>query len=137
MKTKAILKGKKGFTLTELMIVVLILGILVLIAVPIYKNITADAELNACLTNIRTVESAIVQFAAKESVKISDISGVNFTTGKVTVTVGGTSTDYDLLGDYLNEMPDCPDAAGTYTYDAGSNQATVYCNVHKPAPAGP
>ena len=42
MKTN--LKNKKGFTLTELMIVVVILGILVLIAVPIYNNVTDEAE---------------------------------------------------------------------------------------------
>jgi type IV pilus assembly protein PilA len=41
---KTFLKNKKGFTLTELMIVVVILGILVLIAVPIYNNVTDKAE---------------------------------------------------------------------------------------------
>ncbi len=38
------LKDKKGFTLVELMIVVVIMGILVAVAVPVYSLITKNAE---------------------------------------------------------------------------------------------
>ena len=40
------LLNKKGFTLVELMIVVVILGILVAIAVPIYSLVTKNAQKN-------------------------------------------------------------------------------------------
>lgn len=125
MKTKAILKGKKGFTLTELMIVVMILGILVLIAVPIYNNATAKAEKSACQANRRTIESAIAQYAAVEGVNMADV-GVDFDTeeGKINVTVGNEEPT-DLVGSYLNELPTCP-SGGTYEYAAGK----VSCTVH-------
>jgi len=122
MKTKAILKGKKGFTLTELMIVVMILGILVLIAVPIYNNATAKAEKSACQANRRTIESAIAQYAAVEGVNIAD-DDVDLKDG-IKVKVGNEETT-DLVGSYLNELPTCP-SGGTYEYAAGK----VSCTVH-------
>lgn len=37
-------QNKKGFTLVELMIVVVIMGILVAVAVPVYGAVTTNAE---------------------------------------------------------------------------------------------
>ena len=48
--------NKKGFTLVELMIVVVILGILVAIAVPIYSSVTKNAKKKACASNIRVIK---------------------------------------------------------------------------------
>ena len=48
--------NKKGFTLVELMIVVVILGILVAIAVPIFSSVTKNAKKKACASNIRIIE---------------------------------------------------------------------------------
>jgi len=123
MKTKAILKGKKGFTLTELMIVVMILGILVLIAVPIYNNATAKAEKSACQANRRTIESAIAQYAAVEEVNTGDVIAV-FTEEGIKVKVGDEGNETDLVGNYLNELPTCP-SGGTYSYASGK----VSCNA--------
>ena len=117
MKTKAIIKGKKGFTLTELMIVVMILGILVLIAVPIYNNATAKAEKSACQANRRTIESAIAQYAAVEEVNTGDVIAV-FTEEGIKVKVGDKGNETDLVGNYLNELPTCP-SGGTYSYATG------------------
>ena len=43
------LKSKKGFTLVELMIVVVIMAILVAVAVPIYSAVTANARKKTCI----------------------------------------------------------------------------------------
>jgi len=127
MKTKAILKGKKGFTLTELMIVVMILGILVLISAPIYNNATAKAEKSACQANRRTIESAIVQYAAVEEVNMADVEvDIDTKEGKINVNVvGAEETVTDLVGSYLNEFPTCT-SGGTYEYASGK----VSCKVH-------
>ncbi len=52
--------NQKGFTLVELMVVVVIIGILVAIAVPVYNSVTTKAELSAIKANIRTVDGAIM-----------------------------------------------------------------------------
>ena len=50
------LQDKKGFTLVELMIVVVIMGILVAVAIPIYNSATKNAKMKSCDANVRVIE---------------------------------------------------------------------------------
>ncbi len=54
--------NEKGFTLVELMIVVVILGILVAVAVPIFKTVTKSAKTKACESNMRIIRSNLVSY---------------------------------------------------------------------------
>ena len=57
---------KKGFTLVELLVVVLILGALAAIAVPRIIGGATSAKINACMTNVDLINSQIELYYANE-----------------------------------------------------------------------
>ena len=108
---KLFMRSKKGFTLVELMVVVIILGILVAIAIPIYNNVTGDAQKKACAANERTLEGAVAMYQAANGGKMP--SNLN-----------------DLVPGFIEAIPTCP-VDGTSEYKLNSN-GTVSCNSSKP-----
>jgi prepilin-type N-terminal cleavage/methylation domain-containing protein len=53
--------NKRGFTLVEIMIVVLIIGLLAAIAIPNFMKARKTTHMNACKDNLRSIEGAIEQ----------------------------------------------------------------------------
>jgi len=82
------LRSQKGFTLVELMVVVVIIGILVAIAIPIYNNVTANAREKACAANIRALTGAAGMYLAEQGNYPEEIN--------------------ELAPDYIDEVPVCP-----------------------------
>ena len=89
----------KGFTLVEVMIVVLIIGILLSIAVPQWVRLRERSWARACQANLRQIEAAKEQFAMENN-----------------LSNGSSCTMADLWPAYMKGsiLPDCP-AGGVYT----------------------
>ena len=56
----------RGFTLTEVMITVTIIGLLALIAIPAVTGFREEAQEAVCLENLSAIDNAKVQWAVTE-----------------------------------------------------------------------
>jgi prepilin-type N-terminal cleavage/methylation domain-containing protein len=93
-------KSRRAFTLIEIMIVVLIIGILLAIAVPNFVRARESSRQKACVGNLKQIKSANEQWA------MDNKQGATTAPPAVAALVG---TDA-----YLNASPSCP-AGGAYT----------------------
>lgn len=65
------LLNKKGFSLVELMIVVVIMGILIAVAIPLYGAITENAEKKTCLANQTVIHEMFAKYCLMEDGRTS------------------------------------------------------------------
>ncbi len=103
IKIRKALKNDKGFTLAELMVVVVIIGILTAIAVPVYNSVTDKANVSATEANLRTIDGAIMMYQADNDGTLP-------------------TSNVDLEGDFLQEWPTGPDGI-TYEISGGKAYA--------------
>lgn len=106
------LKTKSGFTLIELTVVIMIILILAAMAVPRFSEVSASARQARCVSNIRTVEQAMLLWENR-----NNIIYANGWINKVGAGASGSAT-YDLTAYVKDDGAfDCPmanRAAGEY-----------------------
>ena len=92
-------KARAGFTLVEIMIVVLIIGVLLAIAVPNFIKARESSRAKSCVANLKQIDSAKEQYAM-DNKKVA----------------GDSAAFSDLVGSdkYIKSTPECP-SGGTYT----------------------
>lgn len=97
-----LLKREKGFTLIELMVVILIIAILVAIAVPVFNVARTAAYRRTCQANLRTLDGAVNTYNAAEDGWPS-----------------GTTALVD--GQYIKAAPACPVNSTAYSYSTSTH----------------
>ena len=111
-RLRAARQNEKGFTLVELLIVIVILGVLAGIVVFAVNGITDRGERAACKADMNTVQVAAEAYYAKNGVYAQNMD----------VTAGQTS----LVPNFLQSAPNSTKYTITYAVAAGPPQvATV------------
>ena len=125
------MKSKKGFTLVELMIVVVIMAILVAVAVPVFSAVTKNAKTKTCIGNQREIISSMGNWLMLMTT--DNVSGTFTTSGgqenphwtddAIIISVNGQNTDVtDEVTGLFKVVPACPDdkASIEITIEPGS-----------------
>jgi general secretion pathway protein G len=132
-------RNSKGFTLVEILIVVIILGILAAIVIPQFTNASTDAKKNSLTSQLQTIRSQIELYKLQHNELLPDFAGKQWAqmTGQTNVSgTTGSGAGYDF-GPYLQQTPVNPlnnnthMSSGTTDVGAGSFVAGdgFYCNT--------
>ncbi len=104
------MRARNGFTLIELMVVVLIMGILTAIATPQWISARERSRQRACIQNLREIEQAKDTYAMAAH-----------------IAEGATVNSSDIVPTYIRgTFPTCPNG-GTYTIGVVGTSAT--CSI--------
>jgi prepilin-type N-terminal cleavage/methylation domain-containing protein len=96
----------KGFTLVELLIVIVILGILATVTVFAVRGITTQGQESACQAGLKTVATAVEAYAAQEGAYPADLEALE-TAGLLRPTDDGAAFNFTTANGNVQGTGDC------------------------------
>jgi prepilin-type N-terminal cleavage/methylation domain-containing protein len=140
------MKRQHGFTLIEIMIVVVLIGLLAAIAIPNFIRSRTTAQTNVCINNLRAIDYAIQQWALEQKkaanapVDFPDISA--YLKNLVNCPAGGASFADSYLISMVGVEPTCQRVPAAHllaqaSSGDGSSEPTSSPTSHAGPPQGP
>jgi len=104
------MKAKSGFTLVEILIVVVILGILAAIVIPQFTNASTEAKTNSLMSNLQSIRSQIELYKVQHNDLFPDPEAGGATWDRLTkkTKIDGTVDTAGTYGPYLQQIPKNP-----------------------------
>ncbi len=104
------MKTQKGFTLVEILIVVVILGILAAIVIPQFTDASSQANASRVETDLQTLRSQVELYKIQHNDNVPDTtSGTTFALGLTSKTdFDGTVNASGAYGPYMQVIPTNP-----------------------------
>jgi general secretion pathway protein G len=105
------MRAKSGFTLVEILIVVVILGILAAIVIPQFTNASTEAKESALVTDLQTMRSQIELYKIQhnDAIPAPETGGATWpqmtTYTKIDGTANASKTTEFCFGPYLQKLP--------------------------------
>lgn len=129
MVSNRLYSSKKGFTLIELMIVISIISLLSIAGLVIYSTVSRNGRDAKRSSDLRSIQSALEQYAADQFYYPSTIS-----LGNALTNCTGGANGCVVSKTYLNSVPNDP-VSGNYGFtklvaacdNTGATKCTSYC----------
>jgi len=119
LMSRFMLKRRRGFTLIEIMIVVLIIAVLLAIAIPNFMKARDTSRAKACVANLRQIDTAKMQWAMDNKKLGTETPAVDaliptYIKNALTCPSGG-----DYVINAVDANPTCPNVGtlATHTLD--------------------
>ncbi|MFA7237037.1 MAG: prepilin-type N-terminal cleavage/methylation domain-containing protein [Phycisphaeraceae bacterium] len=126
-------KHRGGFTLVEILIVVVILGILAAIVIPQFTNASESAKSSSLISQLQTIRSQLELFQVQHNGTYPALTSTWLPMISKTMATETAATDGDLAGDfgpYLQQPPINPvENSSTIAATAAAGVGWTYDNT--------
>lgn len=112
---KKTMKKKKGFTLTELIVVVAILGVLAAVATPAVLGYIDQARVETDNANAKIIENTLLRIAASDPTTLTFDASATYTSAELVT----------IISSELSEVPDVQQSGMAFFVNLETGRVTI------------